>query len=173
MHFELKIYSSQTYFTYQHLKWDLKILGFFFRLCISYSLLDGHSFASSHLVFCKILLIKTYRSEFHYILQMYLSYRKFCMCSICREQGPTTAGGKDRATKVQLLRSIGQLGVHNISTSWYLQFPESYTFVCSKKKKKIDIQHVFTHMLTQSSCKQLKKITHVILQKCCSQFILK
>lgn len=68
--------------------------------------------------------------------------------------GPTTAGGKDRAMKVQLLKGTEQLGVHNIIRSWYLQFTESYTFVGLKK---IDIQHVFTHMLTQSSCKQFKK----------------
>lgn len=75
--------------------------------------------------------------------------------------GPTTAGGKDRTTKVQLLKSTGQLGVHNIITSWYLQFTESYIFVCLKKK--IDIQHVLAHMLTQSSCKQLKiNLTHFI-----------
>lgn len=50
--------------------------------------------------------------------------------------GPTTAGGKDRTTKVQLLKSTGQLGVHNIITSWYLQFTESYIFVCLKKKNR-------------------------------------
>lgn len=44
--------------------------------------------------------------------------------------GPTAAGGKDRAMKVQLLKSTGQLGGHNIITSWYLQFTESYKFVC-------------------------------------------
>lgn len=83
-----------------------------------------------------------------------------------QREGPTTAGGNDRATKVQVLKSTGQLGVHNIITSWYLQFTESYKVFCLKKKK--DIQHVLTHMLTQSSCKRLKKnLTHFTLQKCC------
>lgn len=71
-----------------------------------------------------------------------------------QREGPTTAGGSDRATKVQLLKSTGQLGVHNIITSWYLQFTESYKVLCLKKNQ--DIQHVLTHMLTQSSCKRLK-----------------
>lgn len=128
MHFELKTLISNIFYISAS-QMGLKKFRVFFRSCISYSLLDGYSFASSLLVFCKILLIKTHRSEFHYILHMYLSYRKFCMCSICK------AGGKDRATKVQLLKSTGQLGVHIIITSWYLQFTESYTFVCLEKKR--------------------------------------
>lgn len=63
--------------------------------------------------------------------------------------GPTTAGRKDRATKVQLLKSVGQLRVHNIITSWYLQFPESYTFVCSKKKKNRHPTYVYPHADTE------------------------
>lgn len=52
-----------------------------------------------------------------------------------QREGPTPAGGNDRATKVQVLKSTGQLGVHNIITSWYLQFTESYKVFCLKKKR--------------------------------------
>lgn len=52
-----------------------------------------------------------------------------------QRESPTTAGGKKRATKVQLLKSTRQLGVHNIITSWYLQFTESYKVYCFFKKK--------------------------------------
>lgn len=48
--------------------------------------------------------------------------------------GPTTAGGKDRAMKVQLLKGTEQLRVLNIITSWYLQFTESYKLFGLKKK---------------------------------------
>lgn len=87
--------------------------------------------------------------------------------------GPTVAGGIDRAKKLQLLKTTGKLGVRDIITSWYLQFTESYKLACLKK----DIQHVLTHMLTQSSCKLLKKekknLVNFTLQKCCIYFILK
>lgn len=67
--------------------------------------------------------------------------------------GPTVAGGIDRAKKLQLIKNTGKLSVNDKITSWYLQFTESYKFACLKR----DIQHVLTHMLTQSSCKLLKK----------------
>lgn len=67
--------------------------------------------------------------------------------------GPTVAGGIDRTKKLQLLKNTGKLGVCDIIRSWYLQFTESYKFAHLKKKT---IQHVLTHMLTQSSCKLLK-----------------
>lgn len=80
--------------------------------------------------------------------------------------GPTTAGGKDRAMRVQLFKSTGQLGVHNIITSWYLQFTQSYTFVCLEKKDRHPTC-AYSHGDTELTQTILKKLTHFILQKCC------
>lgn len=51
-----------------------------------------------------------------------------------QREGPTVAGGIDRAKKLQLLKNTGKLGAHDIIASWYLQFTESYKCSCLKKR---------------------------------------
>lgn len=74
--------------------------------------------------------------------------------------GPTTAGGKDRAMKVQLLKGTEQLGVHNIITSWYLQFTESYK--PSGLKKSRHPTCAYSHADTELMQTIKKNLTHFI-----------
>lgn len=43
---------------------------------------------------------------------------------------PTVAGSTERAKNLQLLTNTGKLEIHDIITSWYLQFTQSYKFAC-------------------------------------------